>query len=395
MNDNANKTSICSIVALDLIDYAKKTSAEKLEIKRLFNGFIQNAVLDIPESDRNIIDTADGAAIACKGALEDALEDALFISITIRDEILKHNQQSATPLYVQFGIHLGAARALNDHIVGEGVDEAQRIMRFANPNQILVSNVYFEMASKLTQEIAQMFEKYEMHAYEHDVYAVRLLKEGMADDAAASNADGTVAASSIASSLNWTYVGLGLLSLAAFLMLAKLVMNPVEPTITLVQPEQIQPTPAPAAIKPEAPVAEVNNQEPPLPAAEETIVETKVETKVENEPVAAASKPEKEKVKKPAPTPKPTLKADVEKSTADSSKVKPAKTAEEKAPSTASSKPAESKSAETKPEKETTKQVAKETPKEKSGWQSFKDSVTTGADRKCTQAEIALNQCSK
>ena len=389
MNDNANKTSICSIVALDLIDYAKKTSAEKLEIKRLFNGFIQNAVLDIPESDRNIIDTADGAAIACKGALEDALEDALFISITIRDEILKHNQQSATPLYVQFGIHLGAARALNDHIVGEGVDEAQRIMRFANPNQILVSYVYFEMASKLTQEIAQMFEKYEMHAHEHDVYAVRLLKEGMADDAAAASADGTVAASSIASSLNWTYVGLGLLSLAAFLMLAKLVMNPVEPTITLVQPEQIQPTPAPAAIKPEAPVAEVDNQEPTLPAAEETIVETKLETKVEPEPAVAASK----QVKKP--TPKPTLKADVEKSTADFNKAKPAKTAEEKAPTTTSSKPSETKSAETKPEKETTKQAAKEVQKEKSGWQTFKDSVTTGADRKCTQAEIALNQCSK
>ncbi len=389
MNDNANKTSICSIVALDLIDYAKKTSAEKLEIKRLFNGFIQNAVLDIPESDRNIIDTADGAAIACKGALEDALEDALFISITIRDEILKHNQQSATPLYVQFGIHLGAARALNDHIVGEGVDEAQRIMRFANPNQILVSNVYFEMASKLTQEIAQMFEKYEMHAHEHDVYAVRLLKEGMADDAAPASADGTVAASSIASSLNWTYVGLGLLSLAAFLMLAKLVMNPVEPTITLVQPEQIQPTPAPAAIKPEAPVAEVDNQEPTLPAAEETIVETKLETKVEPEPAVAASK----QVKKP--TPKPTLKADVEKSTADFNKAKPAKTAEEKAPTTKSGKPSETKSAETKPEKETTKQAAKEVQKEKSGWQTFKDSVITGADRKCTQAEIALNQCSK
>jgi hypothetical protein len=393
MNDNANKTSICSIVALDLIDYAKKTSAEKLEVKRLFNGFIQNAMLDIPESDRNIIDTADGAAIACKGALEDALEDALFVSITIRDEILKHNLQSATPLYVQFGIHLGAARALNDHIVGEGVDEAQRIMRFANANQILVSNVYFEMASKLTQEIAQMFEKYEMHAYEHDVYAVRLLKEGMADDAAASNADGTVAASSIASSLNWTYVGLGLLSLAAFLMLAKLVMNPVEPTITLVQPEQIQPTPAPAAIKPAEPVAEVNNQEPPLPAVEETIVETKVETKVENEPVAAASKPKKENVKKLIP--KPTLKADVEKSTAESNKAKPAKTAEEKAPTTKSGKPSETKSAETKPEKETTKQAAKEVQKEKSGWQTFKDSVITGADRKCTQAEIALNQCSK
>ncbi len=384
MNDLANKTSICSIVALDLMDYSKKVGAEKLEIKRLFNAFIQHAVLDIPESNRNIIDTADGAVIACQGPLEDALEDALFISITIRDEILRHNQHQSTSLYVQFGIHLGAVRTLNDHIVGEGIDEAQRIMRFANPNQILVSDAYFEMASKLTQDIAQMFEKYEMHAYERDVYAVRLLKESIAEEPATA-ANGVAVAPTIASSLNWTYIGLGLLTLAAFLMLAKLAMSPVEPTITLVQPEQIQPTPAPRATKPEAPVAEVGNQEPALLAADETIVETKVE------PVAevgsAASKPEKEKVKKP--TLKPTLKADVEKSTADSNKAKSVKTAEEKAPTTANNKPSETKSAETKPEKETTKQVTKE----KSGWQTFKDSVTTGADRQCTQAEIALNQC--
>lgn len=381
MNDQANKTSICSIVALDLIDYSKKTGAEKLEIKQLFNAFIQNAVLDIPEIDRNIIDTADGAAIACKGALEDALEDALFISITIRDEILKHNQHNATPLYVQFGIHLGAARALNDHIVGEGIDEAQRIMRFANPNQILVSNAYFEMASKLTQEIAQMFEKYEMHAYEHDVYAVRLLKENMAEEPATA-ANGPAVEPTIASSLNWTYVGLGLLTLAAFLMLAKLVMNPVEPTITLVQPAQIQPMPVLKTIEAEVPVAEVSKEESAAPVIEQTIADTK--------PVAdvgpIASKPEKEKIKQTKITQKP----DMEKAATNSTKSKPEKIAEEKAPASANDKQPEAKT-----EKATTKQAVKETPKEKSGWQTFKDSVTTGADRKCTQAEVALNQCSK
>lgn len=389
MNDQANKTSICSIVALDLIDYSKKTGAEKLEIKQLFNAFIQNAVLDIPDSDRNIIDTADGAAIACKGALEDALEDALFISITIRDEILKHNQHNATPLYVQFGIHLGAARALNNHIVGEGIDEAQRIMRFANPNQILVSNAYFEMASKLTQEIAQMFEKYEMHAYEHDVYAVRLLKESMVEEPATA-ANGAAVEPTIASSLNWTYISLGLLTLAAFLMLAKLVMNPVEPTITLVQPAQIQPMPVLKTIDAEAPVADIIKEESAAPVIEKTIADTK--------PVAdvgpVANKTVKEKIKQTKVTQKP----DMEKAATNSTKSKPEKIAEDKAPTSANTKEPEAKV-----EKETTKQAVKETAKapvketakEKSGWQTFKDSVTTGAERKCTQAEIALNQCAK
>ena len=301
MNDLTNKASICSIVALDLIDYAKKTSAEKLEIKRLFNAFIENAVLDIPQADRNIIDTAGGAVIACKGAPEDALEDALFISITIRDEILKHNQHNATPLYVQFGVHLGAARTVNEHIVGEGIDEAQRIMRFANPNQILVSNVYFEMASKLTQEIAQMFEKYEMHAHEHDVYAVRLLKESTAEESAIA-ADGIVAAPSVASGLNWTYVGLGVLTLAALFMLAKVVVTPVEPTITIVQPAQIQPVPTPSIVQTAEPAADAAIAESTAPIAEENIIETKPVVETE----AVANKPEKDKTIKTTTAQKPS-----------------------------------------------------------------------------------------
>ena len=138
MNDKMNKTSICSVVALEIIDYAKKTEAEQIEIKSLFNSLIDLAVIDIPQEDRMIVDTGSGAAIACSGPLEDALEDALFISITIRDEILKSNAHNSTHLYVQFGINLGAARVVKNAIIGEGVDEAQHIMRFANPNQILV-----------------------------------------------------------------------------------------------------------------------------------------------------------------------------------------------------------------------------------------------------------------
>jgi len=99
MNDKMNKTSICSIVALDIIDYSKKTGAEQIEIKKQLDNLIDLAVIDIPESDRVIVDMEQGAVVACSGPLEDALEDALFISLTIRDEILKNNAHSLKPKF--------------------------------------------------------------------------------------------------------------------------------------------------------------------------------------------------------------------------------------------------------------------------------------------------------
>ena len=371
MNDKMNKTSICSVVSLDIIDYSKKTDAEQIEVKNQFDSLVDLAVIDIPQNDRIIIDTGSGAAIACSGPLEDALEDALFISITIRDEILKNNVHSSMPLYVQIGINLGSVRVVKDakgkpNITGEGIDEAQRIMSFANPNQILVSRVYYDMASKLTQEITQMFEKYDMHAHEQDVYAVRLLKEAAAEDFPTIPTDGSEVAQSIVSKINWKYAALGLLVLAAFFELAKLVITPTEPTITLVQPPVIekQPVVEESTAKPETKVAAE-----PRPAAEPAQTAAPV----------VADEPKKAKVAQK----KPQQKAAVETKTTISKTEKPAaNAAEKKAPANTAVKHVESK-------------AEKDAAKEKSGWQTIKESVTSGTEHKCSQAEIAMHQCSK
>jgi hypothetical protein len=352
-----NKTSICSVVALDIIDYSKKTDAEQQEIKKLFDGFICQAVIDIPQEDRLIVDTAHGAVIVCNGPLEDALEDALFISITIRDEILKNNMQGTTPLYVQFGIHLGAARVVKNNIVGEGADEAQRIMSFANPNQILVSNVYFEMASKLTQEIAQMFEKYEMHAHEHDVYAVRLLKEAPVEEPLIP-ADHAVPAKwqSVATQVNWTYIALSVLVLAAFFALAKAVITPVEPIITVEQPVVAEP-PAATEVTIEQPVVAE-----PLAATEVTVKPSPAGTKQKELKAATVAQ---KKPKQDAPV-----------------KVENVTSQPEKPAEKTTAKSAES-------------NAERSDSKVESTWETIKGSVKQGEKRECTQAEIAMNQCAK
>lgn len=345
MNDKLNKTSIFSIVALDIIDYSKKTIAEQAEIKKLFNDFIHHAIIDIPQNDRVIVDTISGAAIACSGPLEDALEDALFISITIRDEILKHNTQGSTPLYVQFAIHLGAVRVVKNTMVGDGIEGAQRIMSFANPNQILVSNVYFEMASKLTQEMAQMFEKYEMHAHEHDVYAVRLLKDNVALEDPSNPTDNALPTTwqLMTAKINWIYVALGLLLLAALYVLAKLVA-PIEPAIT-------------PATTVEQPVVKK-----PSPATELTVEPNQDAAKQDDAKEATVTQKKSKQ--------KTTVKAE------------DAVNKTHKSETDTAVKPVESK-------------TEKSEANDKSDWQTFKDSVKSGTDRKCTQAEIALNQCNK
>jgi hypothetical protein len=68
-----NKTSICSVLFIDIIDCSLKPVSEQIENKDCFNALLTSAIKNIAESDRIILDTGDGAAVALMGAPEDAL----------------------------------------------------------------------------------------------------------------------------------------------------------------------------------------------------------------------------------------------------------------------------------------------------------------------------------
>lgn len=177
MNERLNKTSICSIIFLDIVGYSQKHDADQITIKDRFNALISAALLNVPKNDCIILDTGDGAGISLLGAPE----EALFVAITIRDGILKDNQEHADPLLVRIGINLGPVRVVKDindrpNIIGDGINVAQRVMSFAEPNQILVSRSYYEIVSRLSSEMIEMFSyagiKADKHVREHEVYAV-------------------------------------------------------------------------------------------------------------------------------------------------------------------------------------------------------------------------------
>ena len=386
----SNKASICAIVHLEIIDFSKKTEAEQAEIKNKLNHLINRAVIDIAYNNRAILNVADGTLIACIGPLEAALEDALLISQIIRDEILESNSLDLTPLYVRFGINLGTMQAPSElngklSIVGESIVEAKRMMSFAKPNQILVSRPYYEMASELSQEISQLFEYHDMHATEQDIYAVRPLKDFAAIEETppiSTNNSPSQNKQSIISNINWSYVPLSLLVLVALFVLVKLLSAPTEPTIIFVQPALKEP---PASLAKNLPAKSEDkfllpneSLEKTLPQASSAENETVEKKLIEKTPVL-----NKTVQTKPIQT-KPAEKKIKKKIVQKQAKNKPAaeiKTeTKTETPANTASKPVASKE-------------DKDVEKDKTGWETFKESVKQGTNRPCSQAEIAMNQC--
>lgn len=396
MHDRTNKTSICSIVFLDIIDYSKKSDADQIEVKNQFNDLVNRSLKGVAQNDRIILDTGDGVAIAYMGSPE----DAMFVALTIRDGILKINLYSPTPLYVRFGINLGPVRIVSDingqpNIIGDGINVAQRIMSFAQPNQILVSRSYYEVTSRLTLEFSEMFDysgvKHDKHVREHEVYSVRPHKDAVINGSqpiAAKDDRRLTHRLVTAKKVNLKYAALTLPALIAFVVLIKAALDTSAPAIILAQP--------PMAIIPSAQAANHVKSNDTALLQNETVENLALENALEiksareelenqedltNAELASAKLAQKEANKKAKHKEASKMPPEFVQTQAANQSILPIK------PKAVSVKPAMSvaKTAEL--------TVEKEAPKKKSGWSNFKESVKHGSDNKCTQAEISMNQC--
>jgi len=177
MEQHSNKTIMCSVMMLDIVGYSKKSVSDQISSKEVFNTMLGAAIKDVPENDRVILDTGDGAAITFLGDIEDALKAVL----AFRDSLLSEGANMAPPLEVCMGINLGPVRLVKDingraNIVGDGINVAQRVMGFAKGGQILVSRSYFDAASRLSHEYAGMFyhegSRADKHGRDHEIYAI-------------------------------------------------------------------------------------------------------------------------------------------------------------------------------------------------------------------------------
>src|SRR5438094_1351657 len=111
---------------------------------------------------RRILATGDGCAIWYLGDPE----DGLVAGANLRAASL------GTEVALRLGINLGPVKIVKDvngrpNLLGDGINDAQRVMSFSKPNQILVSRTYFEVLSRLSQEYSRLFTYAGVHRDKH------------------------------------------------------------------------------------------------------------------------------------------------------------------------------------------------------------------------------------
>jgi Flp pilus assembly protein TadD/class 3 adenylate cyclase len=178
-----DRTWLCSVLFMDIAAYSSQSVELQMRLKERFNKYLSEALLDVPESERVILDTGDGAAICFLGAPE----AAMFTALKLWRSFVEDSQNESHGLRVRLGVNLGPVKLVKDingalNAIGDGMNAGQRIMSFASENQILVSQSYYEVVSRLSDDYKALFRlkgvETDKHIREHTVY--HLLPPGAA-----------------------------------------------------------------------------------------------------------------------------------------------------------------------------------------------------------------------
>ncbi len=172
--ESLRKNVLGTIMFMDMVAYSRFSTDQQVETKARFNEVIGKALKGVAEPSRIVIDTGDGAAVCFLGDPEEALQSALLL----RGLLV---QKYGKALSVRIGLHLGSMRMVFDinnrvNVIGDGINVAQRIMDFAQPNQIMVSRAYYDVVSRISDTAAGLFSPMgphlDKHMRSHDIYAV-------------------------------------------------------------------------------------------------------------------------------------------------------------------------------------------------------------------------------
>lgn len=177
VDERHNRTWLCSVVFTDIVCYSRQPVERQLELKGRLEGYIAHCVSRVAAENRIIVDTGDGAALCFLGDPE----EALIASLGLRDVLRDAGHTSESGLQVRIGVNLGpikVVKSLDGQLspLGDGINKAQRIMSFAQPNQVLVSRSFYDVIACLSEEYARLFRylgmRRDKHDLEHPVYEV-------------------------------------------------------------------------------------------------------------------------------------------------------------------------------------------------------------------------------
>jgi hypothetical protein len=171
MAESSSRTLVCSVLFAELAGYAQLPAGEQLRRKRMLRAQVAQEVVQVPMAERIVHDIETGIAVAFLVDAEAALATAIGL------------QADAGSLPLRIGLNLGTVHVVQDlngrtAIVGEGVNDAQRVAAHAATGQALAASGFREVVSRLSPDHAAVFRvvalRSDPRGREHELFEVHI-----------------------------------------------------------------------------------------------------------------------------------------------------------------------------------------------------------------------------
>jgi class 3 adenylate cyclase len=171
MAESSSRTLVCSVLFAELAGYAQLPAGEQLRRKRMLKAQVAQELVQVPMAERIVHDIETGIAVAFLVDAEAALATAIGL------------QADAGNLPLRIGLNLGTVHVVQDlngqtAIVGEGVNDAQRVAAHAATGRALAAAGFREVVSRLSPDHAAVFRvvalRSDAHGREHQLFEVHI-----------------------------------------------------------------------------------------------------------------------------------------------------------------------------------------------------------------------------
>ena len=171
MAETSSRTLVCSVLFAEIAGYPQLPASEQLRRKRMLKAQVAQELVQVPMAERVVQEIESGIAVAFLVDAEAALVTAIGL------------QAGAGNLALRIGLTLGTVHVVQDlngqtAIVGEGVNDAQRVAAHAATGQALAADGYREVVSRLSPDHAAVFRvvalRSDARGREHELFEVRI-----------------------------------------------------------------------------------------------------------------------------------------------------------------------------------------------------------------------------
>lgn len=171
MAETSSRTVTCSVLFAELADFARLPVGELMHRKRQLGAQVAQEVVQVPKAERVVHEIDNGVVVAFLADVEAALAVAIGL------------QAGAGAPPLRMGLNLGTVHVVKDlngqtALVGEGVNDAQRVASHAATGQALASGGYREVVSRLSADHAAVFRivalRSDASGREHELFEVHI-----------------------------------------------------------------------------------------------------------------------------------------------------------------------------------------------------------------------------